>query len=262
MGNYNIIVIHNDTVYFLGDTIICIGDSTQITAMGGDNLNYYWWPNIGISFTNCASPIIYNTTSTEYFCMSFGPCGDTLISSFHLIVNPLPSITAYGDTLVIYRYSALIYAEANGNGPLNYSWYNMNGIECNDCQTTIVRPDVSQDYVAMVQDVNGCVKTDSVYVKVTYTCSDSLIVVPNLMTPYGDGANDVFRFTNPENIPISSTRVFNRWGEMMFESTSPSATWDGTYQGRPVNPGVYVFEIEGGCPTGRFLRSGNISLIK
>jgi gliding motility-associated-like protein len=125
-----------------------------------------------------------------------------------------------------------------------------------------VYPDRNQPFIAVVQDENGCINRDTVYIRVNYDCSDSLIEVPNIMTPNGDGANDEFKFKNPENIPITVTRVFNRWGEMMFESSSPTATWDGSYQGVPVNPGVYVYVIEGGCPFSRFTRSGNVTVIK
>ena len=259
---HNIRVILNDSLYFLGDTIICIGDTTMLMAIGGDNLNYYWWPNIDISCTNCAAPIFTSLVSRVYYCMSFGPCGDTLIASVNIIVNPLPIVTAYGDTSIIYTYGAPIYAQATGAGSINYDWYSLNGMHCSNCQYTTVYLDRSQPFIAVVQDENGCINKDSIYIKVKYDCSDSLIEVPNMMTPNGDGANDVFRFKNPENIPISTTRVFNRWGEMMFESASPSATWDGTYQGMPVNTGVYVYVIEGGCPFNRFIKSGNISIIK
>jgi gliding motility-associated-like protein len=259
---HNINVIYNDSVGFIGDTIICIGDSTRINASGGDNTNYYWWPNTMISCVNCQSPIFYPTSNTTYYCMSFGPCGDTLISSVTIIVNPLPIVIAYSDTTIIYTYGAPIYAEASGFGSLNFDWYNMNGLQCSNCQYTVVYPDRSQPYYVIVQEENGCVNRDSVFISVNYECSDSLIEVPNLMTPNDDGANDYFRFINPENIPINSLRIFNRWGEMMFESFSPTEKWDGTYQGQPVNSGVYVYVIEGGCPFNKFMRKGNVTLIR
>jgi gliding motility-associated-like protein len=83
------------------------------------------------------------------------------------------------------------------------------------------------------------------------------------VTPNGDGANDVFRFENPNNLAITFTRVFNRWGEMIFESYEPNPSWDATYQGILVNSGVYVAYIEGICASGgRFLKTCNISVIK
>jgi gliding motility-associated-like protein len=70
-----------------------------------------------------------------------------------------------------------------------------------------------------------------------------LVNVPNAFTPDGDGINDVF-FVSLSAVPLDlEWSIFNRWGELVFESTDPMAQWDGTYQGQPAPQGVYVYQL-------------------
>lgn len=70
-----------------------------------------------------------------------------------------------------------------------------------------------------------------------------LVNVPNAFTPDGDGINDVF-FVALSAVPLNlEWSIFNRWGELVFESTDPQAQWDGTYQGQPAPQGVYVYQL-------------------
>ena len=67
--------------------------------------------------------------------------------------------------------------------------------------------------------------------------------IPNSFTPNGDGNNDVFEIYG-ENIKTVKLRVFNRWGELVYESTNQFKGWDGTYKGVLQNPGVYTYDAE------------------
>lgn len=77
-----------------------------------------------------------------------------------------------------------------------------------------------------------------------------LAYVPNVFSPDGDGLNDVFFVqTNEEIRSVSAMRVFDRWGDVLFERfdalpNDPSAGWDGTFHGQPMNPDVFVYWIE------------------
>jgi len=77
-----------------------------------------------------------------------------------------------------------------------------------------------------------------------------LAYVPNVFSPDGDGLNDVFFVqTNEEIKSVSAMRVFDRWGDVLFERfdalpNDPSAGWDGTFHGQPMNPDVFVYWIE------------------
>ena len=90
-----------------------------------------------------------------------------------------------------------------------------------------------------------------------------LIILPNAFTPDGDGLNDVFKaIGQPDNLSSFSMTIFNRWGQMVFESSDISLGWDGTYQGKPAPAGTYVFRVEYSISSRSFDTSGTVVLIR
>lgn len=65
------------------------------------------------------------------------------------------------------------------------------------------------------------------------------LYIPNSFTPNDDGLNDVFRAV-PHNLTILELKIFNRWGEMIYEAEKPFI-WDGTSYGTPCSSGIYVY---------------------
>ena len=72
-----------------------------------------------------------------------------------------------------------------------------------------------------------------------------LIYVPNTFTPDGDEFNNIFRPVVPEGMSLDdyTFRIYDRWGEVLFESHDVSVGWDGTYQNVPVKEGVYTWTV-------------------
>ena len=97
-------------------------------------------------------------------------------------------------------------------------------------------------------------------------------VLPNVFTPNNDGINDEFKVIQPHNLPdgfgMFTIRIFNRWGNLVFESNSPNFEWDGVNQstGRPAPDGTYFWVIELGGPGGETLiretLSGSVTLLR
>src|SRR6202008_4466756 len=89
---------------------------------------------------------------------------------------------------------------------------------------------------------NGCKAMDSVTVNVTHI---HLIIVPNAFTPNGDGLNDFFTFFTKGIARITSVKIFDRWGEMVYSSSGNETGWDGTYKGMECQIETYVYLIVG-----------------
>ncbi|MCE2847216.1 MAG: gliding motility-associated C-terminal domain-containing protein [Sphingobacteriales bacterium] len=68
------------------------------------------------------------------------------------------------------------------------------------------------------------------------------IYVPNAFTPNGDGMNDTWGVVG-EAIEEFSIQVFNRWGQLVYESSNPNVHWDGTHMGNQVPMGTYVYKV-------------------
>lgn len=83
------------------------------------------------------------------------------------------------------------------------------------------------------------------------------------MSPNGDGLNDEFYISYEGNLIIKQLNIFNRWGEVMFQTRDLSEKWNGTFNGILCNPGVYVYTVDFICSDGTLsLISGNITLVK
>jgi gliding motility-associated-like protein len=91
--------------------------------------------------------------------------------------------------------------------------------------------------------LNGCTKTSFIDIQNAESCGDANVFVPNAFSPNGDGHNDEFKVFSPLELNDFALRIFNRWGEMVFESFEPELGWGGFYKGKRVPSGVYVAMI-------------------
>ncbi|MFY9309534.1 MAG: gliding motility-associated C-terminal domain-containing protein [Bacteroidia bacterium] len=90
------------------------------------------------------------------------------------------------------------------------------------------------------------------------------ITLPNAFSPNNDGHNDLFILQGLKNrVTEFSIIIYNRWGEKVFESNVPERAWDGTYNGKLMDNGVFVYYINATLSTGKkIIKKGNISLIR
>jgi gliding motility-associated-like protein len=97
----------------------------------------------------------------------------------------------------------------------------------------------SGTYYIKGTNAGGCFSVRAVEVKVA-----PALFVPNAFTPNGDGKNDWFVYTALGRFKkISFFKIFNRWGQEIFNTGTTGASWDGTYRGKPVESGTYVWML-------------------
>ena len=131
---------------------------------------------------------------------------------------------------------------------ITYSWEATDSLSCNDCAAQFVRPleDMSI-FVNVLDTLTGCEAEDDINL---FIQKDRDVFIPNAFTPNGDGINDVFLvFGSKEVSHINKMRVYDRWGESVFEATDiltddPSMGWDGTFKGKKMNPAVFVYYVQ------------------
>lgn len=139
---------------------------------------------------------------------------------------------------------------------VEFNWTPSEGLSCDDCPNPEVTPTSTTTYTLTVSDDNGCVKTASVIV---YLSTSRRVYAPNVFSPNGDGQNDIYTiFTGPDALSINKLQIFNRWGELVYETPTNSLpdggpdgvpgqlnhSWDGTFNGQISPNGVYVFMTE------------------
>lgn len=118
-------------------------------------------------------------------------------------------------------------------------------------------------YQVLLDDGNGCIFTDSVKIVVLDVfCYEPYIFIPNAFSPDGDGNNDIL-YVRGIFIEDLQLLIFDRWGNLVFETRSQENGWDGTYKERKLDPGVYAYYLKITCYNQMlFTKKGNITLIR
>ncbi len=137
----------------------------------------------------------------------------------------------------------------NGIAPFTYVWQPADSLlSCGDCLNPVVSNILfDKRYDFIVTDANGCTGEDFMMIR-TRKVKD--IFVANAFTPNNDGTNDALYVQgNPYLTQIKTFRIFDRWGELVYEVTDvkPNAEafgWDGTFKGQSMNAGVFVWYAE------------------
>jgi hypothetical protein len=243
------------------DTFLCPGFGARLMAQGGSG-TYLWTPPFDLSCTICPFPVATPTSTTLYTVSSTDCDVFPLTQQVLVTVGTSPAINILTlDTTILLGQQ--MWLEAAADTHYHIYWHIGDRNLCYNCPKFLYGPYISGFYYAVVTDTNGCINSDSVHIAVSSICGDTTIDMPNIITPNGDGMNDEWYLKNPRNIPIVVIRIFDRWGELIFEAKNPDAKWDGLYQGQPLNSGVYTFMVKGGCPvSGEWERTGNITLIR
>lgn len=142
--------------------------------------------------------------------------------------------------------SAVLQAQADFD-PTSVSWEPSAGIGSPRSMTTAVRPDQTTQYILTAWHPFGCSISDTILVEVLEPVK---VFIPTAFSPNNDGVNDqLILFAGTDIVEIRSFRVFDRWGNMVFDAPASSGPdlrgWDGTnLNGQPVTAGVYLYFTE------------------
>ncbi len=189
-------------------------------------------------------------------------CADTVDRV--VVVYPLPSIEAGPNKIIGVGSSVAIIP--TGSPVVDYLWSPATELSCTNCYNTIASPKNTTTYTIKVTDANGCINTDKITIIVV--CNDKNVFIPNTFSPNNDGVNDWFYPRGTGLFKIQSMRIFNRWGEMVFQKSNlfpndQASGWNGRYNGRLLTPDVYTYIIEIVCENSEILSyKGNITLIQ
>ena len=138
----------------------------------------------------------------------------------------------------------------------SFEWQPVSVFSCDNCESPYIKPDNATLVTLTATDIYGCKWNDSLFIKV-----QDRLALPNAFSPNGDGVNDEFMIAGNYFGKVNF-KIFDRWGELIFESTDPAEGWDGTFKGKPSNPGVYIYSIRYIDENRLGLRKGSVTLIR
>ena len=251
------IITHTDSFEApLPDLNFCPGQ-TAIVAPSGDPASFHWYPSLYVSDSLSGSPTIHPITSLEYTVVatSIYGCNDTL--SFSATVHPAGLIEIGPDSVTLYPGET--YALNPETNCTSFAWFPPAGLSDPLISNPVASPEVSTEYYVTGTTSDGCVATDSINI---FLDPQSLLSLPNAFTP-GTGSNSEYKIIKRGIATLNYFRIFNRWGNKVFETTDINQGWDGQWNGTPQPFGVYVYEVEAVTSAGKnFVKHGNLTLIK
>jgi gliding motility-associated-like protein len=246
-----------------GDTL-CKGGSVRLFASGA--YAYTWWPSSGLNSTTSATPLATPDNSTIYRVIGRDDRGCFQDTGYvNVKVYPIPTVNAGLDQTINVGQTIELKPVISGDVS-TVLWIPTNSIIASNYPAVLVKPNVTTEYTVEVRNPGGCKSKDKVTVFVV--CNGANVFIPNTFSPNGDGVNDIFYPRGTGLFSIKSFRIFNRWGQLVYEKggfmpNDASAGWNGTYNGQRLNPDVYVYMVDIVCDNSNVLTfKGDVALIQ
>jgi gliding motility-associated-like protein len=253
------------------DTTICLGKTFQLNVDEKELFTYVWKngndtllnqtiynisnDDADISVTPNNYNNIYTLSVTDPSCDSYYEVIASISVDFIDPMLDLNSVNDYENYPVILS-GETIELYSQNSSVVEYSWiWNNDTVSNTSGLITINNLQQSDWYYLYVEDSEGCLGYDSIYVVVGVLPYDAI-------TPNNDGLNDFWTPKDIKSYPDALVQVFNRWGSLVFESRGGEnyIAWDGTNNGEQLNVGTYYYIID--LNTGDSPQSGPVTIIR
>lgn len=236
-GKYSLIIENYckiDTVHFhvldkkckcdfeISDQTICVKDSV-ILGFENDNKTYNWSTN------ETFSKIKINKPGKYWLEINNDTCSYT--DTFNVYVNNIEVVSHFESVIKCAEEKASLFSDIKGDSCL---WYN--GLK--------LRENFEVNPGRYYLKIYSYCRLDSIIFDVSDKLCDCYIYVPNSFTPNGDEFNNTFNVNLVCDYTNFYFSIYNRWGELIFESYNPNIGWDGSYDNKIVMEGVYIYKLE------------------
>ncbi len=263
-------VFINDFGIRITDSVdLCLNDTTFLTVRSlipDDTLQVTWNPFKDIFGPNDTTSIKVNPSESRVYNVKVETSRNCRADrNVYVFVSDLDTqlavLVGSRDTIVSELTSEL---DVTPKG-YAYLWTPTAGLSNPESDNPIANPDTTTTYTVAVFDplVPNCVVERNFKVLVEELfCEEPYLFLPNTFTPNDDGVNDELLLYG-KYIEEMNLQIFNRWGELVFESNDQQNGWDGTYDGEKNWPEVFVYQLYVKCIDGQeFKKKGDVTLIK
>ncbi len=255
-------LLHKPIANAGADTAVCYDRTTAVLHGTATNLsgtvNYLWSDTTHLQTPHdavtVATPVITETftlTVTDNYGCNFSIPDEVTVT----VQPPVPAF-AGNDTIAVLGQPHQLLA----SGGVDYVWSPGYPLNLSNIANPLATLDHDQEFTVIVTDWAGCVGSDKVFLQVyqgpTYH-------VPNAFSPNGDGQNETFRVIPPGISYTEWFRIFNRFGELVFETNKWMKGWDGTYKGKKQPVGNYIWILKGVDKFGKVVEmKGTVMLVQ
>jgi gliding motility-associated-like protein len=256
-GSYTVVVTNSNGCTNSASLTVSINPNTPVTASSnspiceGDNLtmnastgsSYSWTGPNGFT-SSMQNPTISNITTSSsglYSVTVTNACG-TGTSNTQVQVGQKPN-AAIAVTQTVICEGDTVYLAANGGS--SYYWYGPNGFNSILSTPTVSNfssANIGEYYLVATNNAN-C--SDTTVVNLTLNES-TCFFIPSVFTPNSDGTNDTWVIEGLWQFPNCVVKVYNRWGQSLFESKGYASPWDGTFEGNecPIADYYYIIDLQ------------------
>lgn len=244
------------------DTMICYNTAAQLHGSTDGN-SWAWSPTTTLSNAGQLNPMANPSAPfTSYILTAFDIRGCPKPGRDTVLVTMLPKINPFAgrDTAVVINQPL----QMNASGGVDYIWTparDLSNALIQNPIATFAEPSAGMRYKVFVYNEAGCFDTASF--KVTVYATGPTVFVPTGFTPNDDGRNDVLRPTAVGMKYIQNFSVFNRWGQVVFTTTTNGAGWDGRINGQYQGTNSYVWMVKAVDFNGKaYFQKGMVTLIR
>jgi gliding motility-associated-like protein len=253
----------------IATTPVCISGTVTLQASTSTVANpvFKWYADATLTnllFTGATYVTPTISSSTNYYVTVSGTGvlpnqpGNAKVATATILPAPArPTITAMGPLVFCKDDSVVLKVSAAAS----YQWYK-DGVAIAGATTDTYVAKTEGDYTVVITNTNGCSSAPSNPAVVRVPCTKG-IHMPTIFTPNGDGKNDVVKPSIPGMKKFECFKVYNRWGNLVFENYKELRAWDGTFKGVNQPAETYIWVVQGFDGQGKPMReTGMITLTR
>lgn len=228
-----------------GEMLVCNFEndsSLVITPVNGNVVGWDISVDNGLTWTSTGvttSTYSYNGLTGYTVFAALVQAGSCPIDTAYHSIVVLPLAPTAGANITITEGDS---TQLNADGGTVFEWFPAVNIDNASIANPTVWPITTTQYFVSVTDINGCTDTASVIVTVVpdlYT-----VIIPNCLTPNGDGYNDYLVIPNIENYPLNEIVIFNSYGQIIFQASPYSNDWTFTFKDERIPAGTFYYVLD------------------
>lgn len=261
---HDITVLPPPTLYRNNDTTICKGDTLKIYTVStlADSIRWSAGHNIDTTNVFFDSVRVYPDYSTTYNYTLYYPFGCIVDTALRITVVKVEA-DAGPDRYINDGATSIIGGPYTTMGDYTYRWEPYQYMSDSTQPNPYVYPPFDFTYNLTVTYQGAgfqCVSRDTMTVRVS--CGD--FNLPNAFVPTSPyPVSNRFGLLNTSIAKLNYFRIYNRYGQLVFETTDPTQKWDGLFNGVLAVEGVYVWVADGFCTSGKQInKKGNVTLLR
>ena len=248
-----------------GDSFVCFGEEATLTFASASDTGYSldWSPDNFTVSEDRDVLVVAPTETTTFTALYVNADGCDRQFSFTVEVDGFfDGLVAEANPYeILLGQSSELFTSLNRDGV--FQWSPAESLDDPTTEEPVATPETTTVYTVVVTDESGCMASDTVEVRVIQpTCDDEDVFVPNMFTPNGDNFNDTWRIES-NFVDEFELVVYDRWGELVFESMDQNVEWDGVFKNKDLEPDVYGYQLRVVCINGfEFTKQGNVTIVK